>query len=96
MPTDELQHNARIIAVLRSGKSITVRNNRGRIVEHAIIIMLGIGLVFTGIKGFTPSGMPFIRKKRLTGTSGKIGASLANVPIFMKISVYYGLKGADI
>lgn len=48
--------------------------------------MLEIGFVFTGIKGFTPSGMPFIKKKRLTGTSsGKIGANLANVPIFMKL-----------
>ena len=35
-------------------------------------ILIGIAAIFLGAKGFTPDGLPFTSKKRLTGTTAKV------------------------
>jgi hypothetical protein len=34
-------------------------------------ILIGIGAIFLGAKGFAPDGLPLTSKKRLTGTGAK-------------------------
>jgi len=35
-------------------------------------ILIGIGAILLGVKGFTPEGLPFTRKTRIKGTAGII------------------------
>lgn len=35
--------------------------------EYIVAIALGLGFLYVGVKGFTHSGLPLTKKKRLTG-----------------------------
>jgi hypothetical protein len=61
------------------------------------VVLVSIGLVFLGVKGFTASGIPLTKMAALKGTQGKIVGSicilagLAFTPLFLLAFYGYGL-----
>ena len=60
------------------------------------VLLVSIGLVVLGIKGFTASGIPFSKKTTLRGTAGKVVGTLcilagvAFIPVFLLAFWGYG------
>jgi len=42
-----------------------------------VVATIGVAMIGLGRKGFTPSGIPFSKKRTLTGRSGKIVGGIA-------------------
>jgi len=60
------------------------------------LVLVSIGLVVIGIKGFTKDGLTLARNTRLTGASGKIVGTLCIlfglglIPLVLVVSGLYG------
>lgn len=61
------------------------------------VLVVSVGLIILGIKGFTASGIPLTKTTALKGTQGKIVgvicilAGVAFIPVFLLAFYGYGL-----